>query len=87
MDFTLIQRADLRQHEFADLCGVTRVTVNLWVQGKMAPHRFIKDHVETALSGLAAAVESHQLPLPASIPKHQRLQALRDAVAPATQPQ
>lgn len=87
MDFSLLARADVRQHEFADLCGVTRVTVNLWVQGKMAPHRFIKDNIETVMAGLAAAVESARLPLPPSIPKHQRMQALRDAVAPAAQPQ
>ena len=85
MDFSLIHRADVRQHEFADLCGVTRVTVNLWVQGKMMPHRFIRAHIETALDGVAAALESAQLPLPPSIPKHQRLQALRTAVAPAAQ--
>ena len=87
MDFTLISRADLRQHEFADLCGVTRVTVNLWVQGKMAPHRFIRADVGAALGGIADALKAGQLPLTAGIPKHQRLQALRDAVAPTMQPQ
>lgn len=87
MDFTLIQRADVRQHEFADLCGVTRVTVNLWVQGKMAPHRFIRSNIEAVLDSVRAALESAHLPLSPGIPKHQRLQALRDAVAPAAQPQ
>lgn len=87
MDFTLITRADLRQHEFADLCGVTRVTVNLWVQGKMMPHRFIRAGIEAHLDALSAALACGQLPLPPSIAKHQRLQALRDAVAPVLQPQ
>lgn len=83
MDFTLIHRADVRQHEFAELCGVSRVTVNLWVQGKMMPHRFIRTNIEAALDSVAAALQSAQLPLPLSIPKHQRQQALRVAVAPA----
>lgn len=62
MDFNIIKRADLTQQQFADICGVSRVTVNLWVSGKMNPHRLIVDHVDHVLTTLHKLVESKELP-------------------------
>lgn len=82
MDFTTISRAGLTQREFADLVGVSRVTTNMWVTGKMAPHRFIKDNVEAVLLALNTAIENDQFPLPKSVPKHQRVDTARDLLSP-----
>ncbi len=86
MNFKLIATADLRQHEFAALAGVSRVTTNLWVQGKMAPHRFIRTDIENLMAGIQAALESNQLPIAKSIPRHLRLQSIREAVSSQAQP-
>lgn len=80
MDFTLIKRAGLTQREFSLLCGVSRVTANLWVRSKMAPHRLHEDRIATVLGSMGDAVEHARLPLPASVPKHQRLDAIRQAL-------
>ena len=63
MDFTVIERADLRQHEFAELVPVSRVTVNIWVQGHKAPHRYILSKVKTLVAVLEAAIEAGDLPM------------------------
>jgi transcriptional regulator with XRE-family HTH domain len=81
MDFTTISRAGLTQREFADLAGVSRVTTNMWVTGKMSPHRFIKDNVDALLKALDSALSYDQFPLPKSIPKHQRVERAREIVA------
>jgi transcriptional regulator with XRE-family HTH domain len=62
MDFNIIKQADLTQQQFADLCGVSRVTVNLWVSGKMNPHRLIAERVDHVMSTLTKLVESKELP-------------------------
>lgn len=62
MDFTLISKAGLTQQEFGDLVGVSRVTTNTWVRGRMEPHRFIKAHVASVLAALKKALASHALP-------------------------
>lgn len=68
MDFTLIKQAGMTQAEFGALVphSVDRATVNLWVNGKMKPNRYIKDGVEMVLSRIAQALQDKQLPLPAS---------------------
>lgn len=62
MDFTLIKAAGLTQQEFANLCEVSRTTVNLWTSGKMQPHRFICKNVERVLAVIAKAIEDRKLP-------------------------
>ncbi|HQT19125.1 MAG TPA: helix-turn-helix transcriptional regulator [Thiobacillus sp.] len=62
MDFTIIKAAGLTQQEFANLCEVSRTTVNLWTSGKMQPHRFICKNVERVLAVIAKAVEEQKLP-------------------------
>ena len=63
MDFTVIARGGLKQTEFSALVGVSRVTTNLWVRGKMSPHRFIKAKVAAVLAHLQSAIENGELPL------------------------
>ena len=80
MDFELIARAGLTQKEFAELCDVSHTTVNLWVTGKMRPHRFVRDNVERRLAQLAECVDAGTLPLPNS-KKLDRITAVRGLMA------
>lgn len=66
MDFGLIRKSGLRQHEFATLCGVSRTTVNLWVTGKMNPHRLLQDRVNNVLAAIEKGVEDKRLPTKSS---------------------
>lgn len=83
MDFSLIERAGLTQREFGSLCGVSRVTVNLWVTNKMGPHRYIRDRVSSILEAIGVALDGDQLPLARSIPRERRGEALENIVRPA----
>ena len=66
-DFTIVARAGLTQKEFATLTGVSRVTANLWVRGKMRPHRYLKIKTARVVRALEKAVASETLPLPKGI--------------------
>ena len=63
-DFTIVARAGLTQKEFATLTGVSRVTANLWVRGKMRPHRYLKIKAARVVSTLEKAIAIETLPLP-----------------------
>lgn len=65
-DFTIVARAGLTQKEFATLTGVSRATVNLWVRGKMKPHRYLKTKAARVVSALEKAIVDATLPLPKS---------------------
>jgi len=66
MDFDSIKRAGLGQKEFADLIGVSRVSVNHWVKGKSKPGKHTVDKCRKQLQLVGAA---HKLKfLPADIP-------------------
>lgn len=84
MDFSVIKRAKLTQQEFADVCDVSRVTANLWATGKMTPHMYIRAEIMEIVAALTKAVRDGRLPLPTSIPKAQRPEAIR-AVLGASQ--
>ena len=63
-DFTIVARAGLTQKEFATLTGVSRATVNMWVRGKMKPHRYLKTKAARVVSALEKAIVDATLPLP-----------------------
>ena len=71
-DFTIVARAGLTQKEFATLTGVSRVTANLWVRGKMNPHRYLKIKAARVVSTLEKAIASETLPLPKAIKTPER---------------
>ena len=62
MDYSVVKKAGLSQTEFAMLCGVSRVTTNLWIRGKMKPNRHIADKVKSRLALVGYAVEAGLLP-------------------------
>jgi len=80
MDFSVVKKAGLYQHEFGDLCGVSRVTVNLWVRTPTKPHPLIRNKVKDILSGLQSAVSAGALPIPNNVPKKNRMEKIRQVV-------
>lgn len=76
---TVLKNADVTQAEFAELCGVRRVTVNLWCRGKMRPHRYIRSNVLSLVERVEHATSAGVLPLPRSVKRGDRLDALRQA--------
>jgi len=64
MDFSLIKKSGITQQEFAELVGVGRVTVNLWVRGKMKPNTEVQATVLWHLDMLDHALENGDLPPP-----------------------
>lgn len=80
MDFSVIDRGELTQKEFSVLCGVSRVTVNLWVRNKMQPHRYIRQRIERLVAQLNSAVDQGTLPLAHELTPEQRIAALREMV-------
>ena len=73
MDFTVVSKAGLTQGEFASLCGVSRGSVNLGVNGKMRPCRSVAKHVTDTLDAVKHAVENQRLPLAAKTPRKTRI--------------
>lgn len=79
-DFGIIAKAGMTQVEYSQLVGVSRVTANMWVRGKMRPHRLLADRIQSNLESIRAAIIGGKLPLSTSVPKHKRLDALREAI-------
>lgn len=69
--------AGLTQTELAKVLGVSRVTVNLWINGKMKPHRYNAAHVARRLELLQQAVEADLIPKPSPKrkPRHEAIEA------------
>ena len=80
MDFSIIRRAGLTQGQFAELAGVSRITVNTWVQGKFRPRPPQRTRVIRAVQLLEAAVRKQHLPLSADNRHSAILDAFREAL-------
>jgi len=72
MDFEVVKKAGLRQTEFAKLCGVSRVTANSWLRGKMKPHRLLQLSVAKRLDLIAEALIVGDLPLAKTVSRLER---------------
>lgn len=79
MDFTLISRAGLTQAEFAHLCGVSRVTVSLWVNGHAVPHYLHDGHIAGALAVLQRGLADNRFPVKVPLGDAQRAAKVHDA--------
>ena len=78
MNFKIALDAGLSQSELANVLGVTRTTVNLWLNGKMKPHRYNEDHVRQRMDLLIEAIRSKMIP-----PKSTRRKPRHEAIATA----
>ena len=65
---TVLEDTGITQREFADLVGVTRVTVNRWVAGLSSPSPAIDRVVRDVVFVLSVALDEEWLPgnLPAA---------------------
>ncbi len=63
MDFSVIDRSGLTQQQFADLAGVSRITVNTWVRGKFRPRGAPRERVIKIIRSLEDALELDLLPV------------------------
>lgn len=64
-NFDIVSEAGLTQKEFAAICGVSRVTANLWMRGHAKPHMFIQDRVRMVLNDIQFSLTANQLPVTA----------------------
>lgn len=62
-DFKVIERAGITQQQFADLVGVSRVTVYTWMQNRFKPRPAMRVRVRQALKLLSDAVADDSLPI------------------------
>ena len=62
-DFSLIAQAGLTQQDAADYLGVSRITINYWVQGRVEPHPWIREDVGKFLAKLERAIADGRLPV------------------------
>lgn len=63
MEFRIVTRAGLSQQQFAELVGVTRVTVNTWFTGRHRPSPYYRQRVQAALKAIQSMVKDKQLPI------------------------
>lgn len=85
IDFSILEKAGISQAEFADLCGVSRVTVNLWVKGKMQPHRYLRHTVARVTEDIQVALDAGRLPVDTPFRRvEKRKEALSAALFPIT---
>lgn len=85
MDFSTIARSGMTQGEFAQLVGVSRPTANMWVTGKMHPHRYTNAKIALVLEHLQSAIKHGALPLEKGVADRVARvgDAVRDAAARA----
>lgn len=60
--FSVLEDAGLSQREFADLVGVSRVTVNNWTRGKQKPSNVITKLAQKQLAYITVAYRLGFLP-------------------------
>lgn len=81
MNYGILDLAGVSQGQFAEVLGVSRITVNTWVNGRNAPKPRLQRRVREFLMLLEQAV--HNGTLPVQIPD--RKQATDAALAPIRQ--
>ena len=74
MEFDIIKKAGIGQQEFAELIGVSRVSVNNWVRGKSKPSKHTREKCKRYLTYLKVA--NRMKLLPGQIPTMHRLNVL-----------
>ena len=81
MDTKMLIATGLTQSELAAIYGVSRPTINFWMNGRFKPHQLHREKVEAVTAKLTQALADNKLPLPEGIPKHQRVPAAQSALA------
>jgi DNA-binding XRE family transcriptional regulator len=82
MNLTAAADSGLTQTELAQVLGVSRVTVNLWLNGKMKPHRYNAENVRRRLELLHEALKRNLIPKPnpRRKPRHEAIKSAIERV-------
>lgn len=78
--FAPVKKAKLTNGEFAALADVSRVTVSMWINGKMHPHKLHANKIDKLVSAISRAVEAGEFPLSAKLTRPQRAREIRRIV-------
>ena len=82
VDFSPLERAKVTQGEFAELLGVSRVTVSNWIHGITNIHPERVRRVARLLAVINKAAEDGALPVPPKTLRRERLGVIKMAVIP-----
>jgi DNA-binding XRE family transcriptional regulator len=82
-DFSVLAKAGLTQDDFAKLVGVSRVSVNMWMRGKVKPHTLVHDKITKLLVSVEYAVDNGFLPLQERLARGERFSARKAALVAA----
>lgn len=80
IDFSVVRESDLSQVELAHVLGVSRITVNLWLNGKSSPHRYNEGNVSAKITALNKAIKDKMLPVKPAKGKAPRAPAIKALV-------
>lgn len=80
IDFECLKKAGIKNGEFAAIAGVSRITVSLWVNGHVGPHKLHEARINVLVNAVANAIKKGDLPLE-DVPREQRLKKLKAAIA------
>lgn len=78
--FDVLKKAKINHGEFAALAGVSRITVSLWVNGHVGPHKLHEERIRVLVEAIASAARAGDLPL-VNVPKEARPKKLRSVIA------
>lgn len=81
LDFTWLEKAGVSQTQFGRLVGVSRISVNTWINQGRLPKKPRQRRVSAALNMLREAVERGVLPVTADS-QSVTTQRILDAMAP-----
>lgn len=80
MNFGVIKEAGISVSDFARIANVSRVTVSLWVNGKILPHRLHIKKINQLLLSIEGALEDKTLPIPRGIDPAMRLRRTKEVI-------
>lgn len=76
MKFDILRKAGIHDGDFAEVTGVSRTTVSLWVNGHANPHRLHEKRIALVLAAVKSAVEAKDLPLKEVLKRDARVRKL-----------
>ena len=80
MDLSPFTRAGLKLKEIGSIVGVSHTTAGLWMRGQRGVHYLLEERVHPIVAAVDNAVEDGKLPLPATVPRGERLDLIKDIV-------
>ncbi len=79
MDFTILDKAGVRQTEFAKLVGVSKIAVHKWTKGGGVDKRH-SDKISKMLTAIGGATFGGYLPIAPGTPNAERIKATQTAL-------